>query len=164
MHINSISCGQGAPSLALILSSHHLNLFPCDIVIVADTGNENDMLWSTGERTDAKTFFHEVTKPLAEEFGMTAYFARSKDKNKKYLPDIMDNQFIDNDGKIRIDIPLFGSNGGRLHQSCTDKWKKTAIRQKLRELGAKTATCNLGITREESHRMKPSKLKWETLE
>ena len=43
MHIKSISCGQGAPSLFLIVMAGE-GMFPADVVIVADTGWENDML------------------------------------------------------------------------------------------------------------------------
>lgn len=158
-HINSISCGQGAPSTFLILAAGHYKLFPATVVIVADTGNENDMLWSTGRRSTAREYFEEVTKPLAAEFGMTAYFVRAVDKNKTPLPDIMAAQTYTDDYN-GIDLPLFGSNGGRLRQSCTSKWKVAAIRQQLRRLGAKTAICNLGITVEEAHRMKESDVRW----
>lgn len=162
MHINSISCGQGAPSLHL-LQMARAGLFPADIVIVADTGGEHDMLWSNGRRSDAKTFFNEVTKPLAEEFGLEAYFVRAQDKNGQPLPDIMTVQTMDA-GQVRIDLPLFGSNGGRLQQSCTSKWKKAAIRQQLRRMGATTATTSLGLTMDEVHRMKPNDVKWERLQ
>jgi hypothetical protein len=84
-----------------------------------------------------------VTKPLAEEFGMSAHFVRANDKHGQPIPDIMSNQSVV-DGKIKIDLPMFGSNGGRLSQSCTEKWKKQAIRQQLRRMGAKKATVNLG--------------------
>ncbi len=160
-HIDSISCGQGAPSLFLIWLAGQ-RLFPCDIVIVADTGNENDMLWSNGRRSGARTFFDEVTKPLAEEFGIDAAFVRTVDKKKKPLPDLHLDQRYE-DGKKEIDLPLFGSKGGRLMQSCTDKWKKRAIRQELRRHGARKATVRLGITMDEVGRMKQSKEKWETL-
>lgn len=163
MHIHSISCGQGAPSMYLILLARQ-GVFPADVVIVADTGDEDNMLWSTGERTSARAFFEQVTKPLAQELDMDAAFVRSLDKEKKPLPDIMDAQRIGENGEIEIDIPLFGSRGGRLHQSCTDKWKKQAARQELRRRGAKTATVNLGLTLSEVHRVKPGDRKWETLQ
>jgi hypothetical protein len=161
MHIHSISCGQGAPSVFLIWLAGQ-GVFSCNTIVVADTGGENDMLWSTGQRTNAREFFNEVTKPLAEEFGMSAHFVRANDKHGQPIPDIMNNQSVV-DGKIKIDLPMFGSNGGRLSQSCTEKWKKQAIRQQLRRMGAKKATVNLGLTMDEVHRVKPGDLKWETL-
>lgn len=161
-HINSISCGQGAPSVYLLLMAHQ-GIFPADVVIVADTGGENDMLWSTGERTTAREFFERVTKPLAEEFGFDVAFVRANDGNGQPLPDIMSVQRIADDGKFEIDLPLFGSQGGRLQQSCTSKWKKAAVRQELRRRGATTATTNLGLTMDELHRMKSNDVKWERL-
>lgn len=157
-HINSISCGQGAPSIFLIVAAGE-GLFPADVVITADTGWENDMLWDNGRRTDARTFFEEVTKPLAEEYGMQAFFVRTKDEHGKPYPNLQDVQWPGTE-----DIPMFGSRGGKLQQSCTSKWKKQGIRQKLRELGAQTATTHLGITIDEVDRIKPNTdVKWETL-
>ena len=62
---------------------------------------------------------------------------------------------------LNIDIPLFGSAGGRLRQTCTSKWKIQAIRQELRLRGATTATTALGLHRGESHRIKPSNVQWD---
>jgi hypothetical protein len=157
MHIYSISCGQGAPSLFLIvLAGEHY--FHADVVIVADTGWENDMLWSNGRRTDAKSFFNQVTKPLSESFGIPAVFVRSLKKDGTPYPTIFENQ---KPGKV--DIPMFGSRGGRLRQTCTSKWKKQAIRQELRRRGATTATSYLGLTMSEVIRIKPNDVKWEEL-
>lgn len=33
-------------------------------------------------------------------------------------------------------MPLFGSDGGRLKQNCTDRWKLAAIKQEARRMGA----------------------------
>jgi len=156
-HINVISCGQGAPSVYLIVAAG-MGIFPCDVVIVADTGWENDMLWDNGRRTDAKTFFQEVTKPLAEEFGFEAHFVRSVDESKNPLPPLSDHN------AMLIHVPFFGDRGGRRSQSCTDKWKIRAIRQQLRRMGAETATTHLGITMDEVHRVKRSNVKWEQKE
>lgn len=111
MHINSIACGQGGPSLFLIIAAGE-GLFPAEVVLTADTGWERDMLWSTGERTDARTFFEQVTKPLAEEYGMEAHFVRTRHSDGSLYADLPDTQNI-----VNVDIPLFGSNGGKLKQS-----------------------------------------------
>jgi hypothetical protein len=170
-HINSISCGQGAPSLFLIVMAGE-GLFPADLVVVADTGWENDCLWSTGERTTNKEFFERVTKPLAESYGIDAAFSRSLDENKvPYLPipdSVTYKQTLAGSEKFKspnygLDIPMFGSNGGRLRQSCTSKWKIQAIHQEVRRRGATTSTTALGLHRDEVHRVKPSKEKWDTL-
>ncbi len=156
-YIESISCGQGAPSLYLIVLAGE-GYFNADIVIVADTGWETDMLWSTGKRSDAKKFFESVTKPLAESYGISAVFVRSQKKDGMQYPPIPDLQFP---GKE--DIPLFGSRGGRLRQTCTSKWKIQAIRQELRRRGAINATTYLGITIDEISRIKPNNVIWEQL-
>ena len=161
MHINSIACGQGAPSIWLIIEAGR-GLFPADLVQVYDTGNENDMLWSTGQHTTAGEFFEQVTKPLAEEFGVEAVFVRANDGNGNPRPPLHLDQR--NNGKVEIDLPMFGSNGGRLMQSCTDKWKKQAGRQELRRRGATSATTYLGLTMDEVHRIKQNDVRWEHLE
>lgn len=159
MVVNSISCGQGAPSLYMIVLAGKSK--SASLVIVADTGDENDMLWSDGRRTDAKTFFDEVTQPLAHEFNMDAAFVRSVDKHKNPLPDLHASQHLSiGDIPYNIDMPLFGSRGGRLKQSCTSKWKVAAIRQELRRRGATSATTAIGFTVSEVHRIKPDDVKW----
>ena len=158
-HINSISCGQGAPSLFLIVMAGE-GMFPADVVIVADTGWENDMLWNTGQRTTAREFFEQVTKPLAESYGIDAAFVRAVDGNGDEQPPIHLDQRLVGD-KVEIDIPLYGSRGGQLSQSCTQKWKVRAIRQELRRRGATTATTALGLHRREVHRIKPSDVQWQ---
>jgi hypothetical protein len=156
-HINSISCGQGAPSLFLIVLAGE-GRFPADVVIVADTGWENDMLWNTGERTTAREFFERVTKPLAASYGIDAAFVRAVNDIGLQLLAIPLDQRVN--GKIEIDVPFFGSRGGRLHQSCTSKWKVGAIRQELRRRGATTATTALGLHLDEVHRVKLSDVQW----
>lgn len=155
MHLDTINCGQGAPSLYLIYLAG-IKKIPGTLVITADTGAERDMLWSTGRRSDAATFFNEVTKPLAEEFGLEAVFVRSRDKHGNELPPLDEaHQFHD-----YLDIPLFGDEGGRLDQSCTSKWKIAAIRQEARRRGAKTMMSALGMTMDEVHRIKRSDVQW----
>lgn len=171
MHINSISCGQGAPSLFLIIMAGE-GMFPAEVVVAADTGWENDCLWSTGERTTNKEFFERVTKPLAERYGLQAYFSRSLDKNKEpYLPipdSILTKRPLAGSEQFPspiygYDIPVFGSEGGRLKQSCTSKWKIQAIHQTLRRLGAKTSRTAIGLHHDEIHRVKPSQVQWDSL-
>ena len=164
-HINSISCGQGAPSLFLIVLAGE-GLFPADVVITADTGWESDMLWSTGERTTAREFWERVTRPLAASYGIDAAFVRSRNEQGEDYPPIPNYIAAKTNAKsiygyISIDIPVFGSNGGRLKQSCTSKWKVQAIRQELRRRGATTATTALGLHSDEVHRCKPSSVQWD---
>lgn len=157
MHLNAISNGQGAPSTMLLILAGESEESPCKatLSITADTGWENDMLWSTGERTTAREYFERVTQPLAREYEIEAVFVRPRDKNSQPRPPIPEIQ-----APNHIDIPLFGSQGGRMMQTCTSKWKIAAIRQELRRRGASTATTYLGLTMSEVHRMKPTDREW----
>lgn len=154
MHINAISNGQGAPSTYLIVLAGEGKI-SASVSITGDTGWENDMLWSDGHRSTSREYFERITRPLAESYGMEAYMIRTLDKHKKPYPNLQDSQYLGH-----IDIPIFGSMGGRYKQACTSKWKIRAVRQRLRQLGATTATTALGLTMDEVHRMKPSDVKW----
>lgn len=167
-HLHCVSCGQGAPSLFMIVQAGE-GKFPCDVVITADTGWENDMLWNTGERTTAKEFFERVTKPLAKSYGIDAAFVRTLDKDgNPYEPipvAMARKQTLAGSeqypGKnYGLDIPMYGSQGGRLSQSCTSKWKIQGINQELRRRGAETATTYLGLHLDEVRRVKPAQAEW----
>lgn len=167
-HLNAISCGQGAPSLFLIVLAGQKRI-PADVVIVADTGWEDDMLWNTGERSTARQFFEQVTKPLAEECGLSAAFVRTLDKDgKPYEPipvAMARKQKLAGSAEYTstlygLDIPMYGSNGGRLRQTCTSKWKIQGINQELRRRGADTTLTYLGLHLNEIRRLKPSEDVW----
>ena len=130
---------------------------PCDIVITADTGSENDCLLSTGERVTADEFYRDIIEPLGNELKLKTAYVRGQDKNGNDLPPIID--------KLRNGIipgvPTYGSNGGQLAQGCTGKWKVRPIRQELRRMGATTARSALGLTLDEYYRMKQhNDVKW----
>lgn len=119
----------------LVLAGHRR--IPATVSITADTGAEEDCLWSTGERTTARAYFDQVVTPLARELGIDARFVRARSKDKPPLPSIVEYM----KGRLLLNnpappIPMFGSRGGRLLQSCTDKWKIAAIKQEARRMGA----------------------------
>src|SRR5271165_1323759 len=128
--VQSISNGLGSQSMYLVLLAARGEI-PATVSITADTGAEHDCLWNTGERTSAKVYFERIVEPYCTDHNITARFVRSVDKDKQLLPDLLEQlkQTI-KDGKLNsIKIPVFGSRGGRLMQSCTDKWKIRAIHQ-----------------------------------
>jgi len=131
---------------------------PATLSITADTGWERDMLWNTGRRSTAKEYFNEVTQPFAAEMGIEAVFVRAQDGSGNDLPDIDVAHTLHG----YDDIPLFGSEGGRLQQSCTSKWKVAAIRQEARRRGATTMRSAIGLHMAETRRMKVSDVKWHT--
>ena len=59
-------------------------------------------------------------------------------------------------------LPMYFADGGFYRRQCTYKWKIAPIRKWLRAEGAKKATVQIGITKEESHRMKDANEKWIT--
>lgn len=114
---------------------------PATVSITADTGWENDRLWSNGRRTSSEVYYREIVQPLAEQHGIKAMFVRAVDKHKAELPPIRDAVSSCLSTGQRPSIPMFGSRKGRLTQTCTDKWKIRAMRQAARSLGA-TTNCN----------------------
>lgn len=109
---------------------------PARLSITADTGSEEDCLWNDGRRSALREYFETVAKPLCRQWGIETAFVRTRDSKGQELPSIEDFH-----GETAPDfgiakIPLFGSDGGRLKQSCTDKWKARAIHQEARRRGA----------------------------
>jgi hypothetical protein len=121
-------------------------IVPARISITADTGAENDRLCSNGRRMSAKQYYGEVVEPYCHENGIDSYFVRAEGK-KGPLPPLGDYllRAARANKLTSLKVPVFGSNGGRLKQSCTDRWKITAIKQQLRRVGATTARTAQGI-------------------
>lgn len=140
MHLESISNGLGAPSLLLLIMAIRREI-PATVSISADTGWENDRLWNTGRRSTNQQYFDEVIVPLCGGTHVTPFFSRSVDKHKLQFPTLREQVLRDADGGGHSGVPLFGSRGGRMQQTCTDKMKIRACRQEARRLGAVT-NCN----------------------
>lgn len=162
--IDSISNGLGSQSMLLMIMAAD-RLIPAQVSITADTGAELDCLWNTGRRSSAEEYFMEVVKPFAKEVGIDARFVRSVDKDKTPLPPLLSHlKEVIAQGKMKsAKMPLFGSQGGRLLQVCTEKWKIRAIRQEARRMGATRLVTAQGIHfAEAGRRVKGIKLpyKW----
>lgn len=125
-------------------------LIPGEVSITADTGSENDRRLSTGEVITAEDFFNQFVVPMSKQHGIPAYFVRAKNKAKQPRMELW--EYVKHNvaiGKKNLQIPVFGSNGGRLVQTCTDNWKIGAIKQCGRSLGAKTMHCSQGLHKDE---------------
>jgi hypothetical protein len=144
MHLESISNGLGAPSLLLLIMAIRKEI-PATVSISADTGWENDRIWNTGRRSTNEQYFKEVIVPLCAGSHVTPRFVRSVDENKLTLDGLRERVIAEALRGRASDIPLFGSNGGRMRQTCTDKMKIRAIHQEERRMGAKTARNAQGI-------------------
>ena len=142
--VNAIANGLGSQSMYLCVLAAKGKI-PFDVSLTADTGAEDDCLWSTGERTSAREYFERVTKPYCSDHGIDARFVRARDKYGKDLPGLV--EYLK--GKIAAgttaSMPLYGSRHGQLRQGCTQKWKIVAIHQEARRMGAKALRTAQGI-------------------
>lgn len=144
MSVNAIANGLGSQSMYLVVLAAEGRI-PCRYSITADTGAEDDCLWSTGERSTAREYFDRVVKPYCVDHGIDARFVRARNKYGKEITDLVTHvRTITAAGKAPA-VPLFGSKGGRLMQGCTQKWKIVAIHQEARRLGAKRLRTAQGI-------------------
>lgn len=116
---------------------------PATVSIMANTGWEFDRTWSNGRHGSMKEYFDEVIVPLSLKYGLDARFVSSVDKHGKPLKGLLEYTWeVANSGNFKgLNIPMFGSKGGRVTQRCTDKMKIRACRQEARRMGAKT-NCN----------------------
>jgi len=114
---------------------------PATVSISADTGWENDRKWNTGRRSSNQEYFDEVIVPLCKGTHVIPRFVRSVGEDKKPLLALRHQVMMAAIMGSPPPIPMFGSKGGRLMQSCTDKMKIRACRQEARRMGAKT-NCN----------------------
>jgi len=142
--VNVVSNGLGSQSMYLMVLAARREI-PATVSITADTGSENDCLWSTGRRSTAREYFEEIILPFAVRSGLDARFVRTVDKDKRPLPSL-EEAVTASIGKGRPEsIPLYGSRMGQNMQSCTDKWKIRAIRQEARRMGATSLVTAQGI-------------------
>lgn len=143
--IDAISNGLGSQSMLLMLMAAR-GIISSRVSLTADTGSENDCVWSSGERTTAKEYFERIVHPYAVKHNIDARFVRAVDKDKNKLLPLMEQVRKDIAEKGRpSSIPLYGSRGGQQIQSCTDKWKIRAIRQEARRMGATKLITAQGI-------------------
>ncbi|HEU4325503.1 MAG TPA: hypothetical protein VFS21_20325 [Roseiflexaceae bacterium] len=154
-HIEALSNGLGAQSMYLLVLAAQGRI-PARLSITADTGWEEDCLWSDGTRSTARHYFEQIVQPYADAHGIEAVMVEALDKDGQPIPPLGEwvRQHVRAGTLNQIKIPLFGSNGGRLGQSCTSRKKVAAIRQELRRRGATTARTAQGLHRGEITRMK----------
>lgn len=154
-HIEALANGLGAQSVYMLVMAAEGRL-PARLSITADTGWEEDRVWSDGTRSSSRAYFEQVVAPYAAAHGIEAVLVAAQDAHGHPLPPLGEwtRQCIASGQLTHLKIPLFGSNGGRLTQSCTQRKKIVAIRQELRRRGATTARMAHGLHRGEVRRMK----------
>lgn len=141
MLIDALSNGLGGQSM-LLLHMACTGEIPARFSITADTGSEDDRVMQDGTRISAGDFFRSFVAPLASRSGIEAFFVRAQYKNGSPLPPLHEHMAAN---LHMQNVPMFGSEGGRLRQICTDKWKMRAIRQLMRRLGGKRARNAVGL-------------------
>lgn len=146
LRLDVISNGLGSQSLALLIMAARGEL-ACRVSITADTGSEEDRLWSDGSRSTARQYFDRIIKPYADKNGIDARMVVAEDREKRPLKPLHEHvREMSSTGRFNaLAIPLYGSKGGRRPQTCTDKWKIRAIRQEARRMGATLLVCAQGI-------------------
>jgi hypothetical protein len=146
MNINYVANGLGGQSMYLLYLASQKKI-PATVAITADTGWENDCDMMDGTKTTAEEFYRNHVAPFGQKWGIHTSFVRTKIKDGSDLPSISDYLIEKNAlGKDKaMPVPMFGSNGGRMKQTCTDKWKISAMKQECRRLGALTARSAQGI-------------------
>ncbi len=157
-YLDSLSNGLGGQSMYMLYMACERRI-PARFSITADTGSEEDRILSDGSRTTAAEFFRKHVAPMSLRAGIGAFFTRSKFKDGTELPPL--HEQMESGGMDHQNVPLYGSEGGQLQQTCTDKWKIRAIHQQLRQLGARKARIAIGIHKDEAlRRMKGRFLGW----
>lgn len=145
-HINYVANGMGGQSMYLLYLASQ-KLIPATVSITADTGWENDCDLMDGTKTTGEEFYRNHIEPFGRKYGIVTSFVRTTIKDGSNLPTIpeylREKKALGKDKAMPV--PMFGSNGGRLKQTCTDKWKISAMKQECRRLGATTARSAQGI-------------------
>lgn len=156
MILDCISNGFGAQSM-LLWHWACIGRLPATVSLTGDTGSENDRICSDGRRMTSHQFFHEFVKPMGERSGLKAYLTRAVKRDGSELPAIHEvmSAMSGRGNNSRFGdqpAPLHGSEGGRMQQSCTDRWKMAGVKQQARRLGATVLRSAIGIHRGEAAR------------
>lgn len=138
-----LSNGGGTQSTALIALIVQGKLPRPDYAAIVDTGREKTQTWD---------YVEGVHRPALEALGVPvvivphtyAYHDLTK-SNGTLMP-----MYTTQNGATPSKMPAF----------CSNEWKKRPLMRWLREQGVKQATQWLGISIDESDRMKPSGVQW----
>lgn len=140
-----LSLGAGQQSSALLLMSIEGLLPRLDLVIFADTQWERRVVYDNVDRLEGRAV--EAGIPFER---VTVGPLRDAALNDDFVP-----------------MPVYGTHEGRdvvMRQSCTMNWKIRPIRRRVREIAGRlhglTVEMWLGISFDETYRMKPSPVEY----
>lgn len=151
VHIISLGAGVQSSTMALMATEGQLSPMPVAAVF-ADTGDEPDSVYKWLDYLEKLLAFPviRVTKGKLSERELKVY--TSKKSGKRYR---------------KSGIPAFTSNKGMLWRKCTTDFKITPIIRAVRVIAKIPRYCKevraiqwIGISSDEAHRMKPSRLKY----
>lgn len=115
-----------------------------DLVLMADTGREKSSTFD---------YLHEIIQPELSSIGLQLEILKAADYATVGL--------YSHTGHLLM--PAFTTHAGRVGKFptfCSNEWKTRVIHRRLTELGIDSVRMWLGISTDEAHRMKDSRLDW----
>lgn len=143
------SCGGGTQSGAIAALIKAGKLPKPDHAFMTDTGRERSSTWP---------FVDGYIRPALASVGVTLTIIKSADYNAR-----TDVFWVAEDGGQSTLLPGFTTlNGGvgKLPPFCSGKWKRDVGERHLRAIGVEKARVWLGISRDESHRVRAPHRNW----
>ena len=143
MTTSILSFGGGVQSVAIACLMLQGKIKKTDIAIFVDTGRE---------KSSTLEYYNQY---LANQFPLTIIKAKDWLSAKDF--DVV----IEQENRKDVRIPAF-TETGKMRSLCSNRWKVMAIRRFLRHLGVKNADMLLGISADESKRVRLSDVGWLT--
>ena len=154
----SLGAGVQSSTIALMIEAGELPMV--DAAIFADTGAEPDGVYRWLDYLETLVSFpiHRVTRWPDRELEDAEGILRTSKKGVKYVS-----------GAVPLWVHREGKAGGGLMRKCTRDFKISVINREVRRLTGTTgkalgdtviANQWIGISTDEAHRMKPSRLPW----
>lgn len=139
------SCGGGVDSVAMAVLIYQEILPKPDYAIMTDNGYDASYTWD---------YVHQTLMPKLSEIGVELHIIKSQD--------YVDTSIIRNDMVVLPAFSWHEGKPGRFNTKCSGTWKLTPAKRWLREQGVKRCVNWVGISADESQRIKESRLKWIT--
>ena len=152
----SLGAGKGSTALSLLLEAEQLpGYIKPDVALFADTQAEPPHVYETLEWLQSR-----VSWPIIQVSAGDLWTDTWKLINGKTNP-------LNVNGNGYVDLPVHGSEGGLTPRRCTVDYKVAAIRRGYRQFAEADppylqVTQYLGISLDEAHRMKDSRVRYIT--
>lgn len=139
------SCGGGVQSTAIALMILQGRLPKPDYALITDCGWEKTSTWE---------YIHKTTIPRLAEAGIQLNIVKTTDYG--------DNAILDPSGHVRMPCFKRGPDGQaiRFDTRCSGGWKTAVAKRWVRQQGIGRAHNWIGISADESHRVRLSDRKW----